>query len=90
DDGMKRFLSDRTRNRYNPQSGKLEISKIFDWYGKDFERGHKGFTSVKGAMARYADRLADKPEDRAAVKAEKADIEFLDYDWSLNDTKSSR
>lgn len=90
DDGMKRFLSDRARNRYNPQSGKLEISRIFDWYGKDFERGHKGFTSVKGAMARYADRLADTPEDRAAVKAEKADIEFLDYDWSLNDTKSSR
>jgi hypothetical protein len=90
DDGMKRFLSDRTRNRYNPQTRKLEISKIFDWYGKDFEKGHKGFASVKGAMARYADQLADKPEDRALVKAEKADIAFLDYDWSLNDVKSSQ
>jgi Protein of unknown function, DUF547 len=90
DDGMKRFLSDRSRNRYNPQSRKLEISKIFDWYGKDFEKGHKGFASVKGTMARYADQLADKPEDRALVKAEKADISFLDYDWSLNDVKSSQ
>ena len=84
DDGMKRFLSDRTRNRYDPQARKLEISKIFDWYGKDFEKGHKGFSSVKGVMARYADQLADKPEDRALVKAGKADIAFLDYDWSLN------
>jgi len=87
EDGMKRFLSDRTRNRYNPQTGKLEISKIFDWYGKDFEKGHKGYASVKATMARYADLLADKPEDRAAVKGEKAEVGFLDYDWSLNDAK---
>ena len=87
EDGMRRFLSDRTRNRYNPQSRKLEISKIFDWYGKDFEKGHKGFTSVKATMARYADLLADKPEDRAAVRDQKADVIFLDYDWSLNDAK---
>jgi len=39
EDGMRRFLSDRSRNRLNTQSKKLEISKIFDWYGKDFEKG---------------------------------------------------
>jgi hypothetical protein len=87
DDGMKRFLSDRTRNRYNAQSKKLEVSKIFDWYGKDFEKGHKGYTSVKATMAHYADQLADKPEDRSAVRDQKADVTFLDYDWSLNDAK---
>jgi uncharacterized protein DUF547 len=87
EDGMKRFLAERTRNRYNPQSGKLEISKIFDWYGKDFEKGHKGYASVKGTLARYADQLADKPEDRAVVKGEKADVVFLDYDWALNDIR---
>jgi hypothetical protein len=85
EDGMKRFLSDRTRNRYSPQTGKLEISRIFDWYGKDFTKGHKGYTSVKQAMAKYADQLADKPEDRAAVREQKAEIAFLEYDWSLND-----
>lgn len=87
DDGMTRFLGDRTRNRYNPQKRKLEISKIFDWYGKDFEKGHKGYTTVKATMARYADVLADKPEDRAAVREQKVDVDFLDYDWALNDTK---
>jgi hypothetical protein len=85
--GMKRFLSDRSRNRYNPQARKLEISKIFDWYGKDFEKGHKGYASVKATMARYADQLADKPEDRALVRDQKADVSFLDYDWSLNGVK---
>ena len=87
DDGLKRFLSDRTRNRFNPQTKKLEISKIFDWYGKDFEKGHKGFTSVKQTMSKYADQLADSPADRALVKDQKADVTFLDYDWSLNDNK---
>ena len=87
DDAMKRFLSDRTRNRYNASAKRLEVSKIFDWYGKDFERGHKGYTSVKATMARHADQLADKPEDRAVVRGEKADVTFLDYDWSLNDAR---
>jgi len=86
-DGMTRFLSDRTRNRYDPDSGKLELSMIFKWYGGDFEKGNKGFTSVKQAMSKFADQFADKPGDRAAVRGEKADIAFLDYDWSLNDAK---
>ena len=89
EDGMRRFLSDRTRNRYNPQTKKLELSKIFDWYGKDFEKGNKGYTSVKATMAKYADLLAQSPEDREAVRSQKADIAFLDYDWSLNDSSRS-
>jgi Protein of unknown function, DUF547 len=87
DDAMKRFLSDRSRNRYDPQTGKLEVSRIFDWYGKDFDKSHKGFTSVKAALAKYADQLADKPADRAAVKAQGAEVTFLEYDWSLNDVR---
>ena len=85
EDAFRRFLSDRKRNRYDPASGKLEVSKIFDWYGKDFEKGYKGFTSLKATFARYADILADKPGDRARVREQKADVAFLDYDWGLND-----
>ena len=85
EDAFRRFMSDRKRNRYDPASGKLEVSKIFDWYGKDFEKGYKGFTSLKATFARYADALADKPEDRARVREQKADVAFLDYDWGLND-----
>ena len=87
EDAMRRFMSDRTRNRYNPGTRKLEVSKIFDWYGKDFEKGHKGYTSLKATLARYADLLADRPEDRAAVRAQQVDVAFLDYDWGLNDAK---
>ena len=87
DDAMRRFFSDRTRNRYNPETRRLEVSKIFDWYGKDFEKGHKGYASVKATAGKYADLLADKPEDRALVRDQKAEVAFLDYDWSLNDAR---
>jgi hypothetical protein len=87
EDAMRRFMSDRTRNRYNAQARKLEVSKIFDWYGKDFEKGHKGYSSVKGTAARYADLLADAPTDREAVRSQSADVAFLDYDWKLNDSR---
>jgi hypothetical protein len=87
DDLFKRFMSDRSRNRYNAKTHTAEISHIFDWYGKDFSQGHKGFSSVADVAARYADQLADAPEDRAALRDKKASIAFLDYDWSLNDVK---
>jgi hypothetical protein len=87
EDAMRRFLSDRSRNRYNRESKRLEVSKIFDWYGKDFERGHKGYTSLRATLAKYADQLAERPEDRAAVRDPKVEIAFLEYDWALNDGK---
>ena len=87
DDAMRRFLSDRTRNRYNRETKRLEVSKIFEWYGKDFERGHKGYASVRATMARHAELLAERPEDVAAIRDPKVEIAFLDYDWTLNDAK---
>jgi hypothetical protein len=82
-----RFLSDHSRNRYNSGSGKLEVSKIFDWYGEDFKLGHKGITSLPAFLARHADQLADAPVDRERIKAQQAAVGFLDYDWKLNDAR---
>jgi hypothetical protein len=87
EDAMRRFMSDRTRNRYDPRTRRLEVSRIFDWYGKDFERGHRGFASLKATFARYAEQLADAPEDRAALREQRSEVSFLDYDWSLNDAR---
>ncbi|HYN13190.1 MAG TPA: DUF547 domain-containing protein [Burkholderiales bacterium] len=67
-----RFLSDRSRNRY--RDGRLELSKIFDWFKEDFE-------PREGYFARYAAVLG--VPDRIPP------LSFLDYDWSLNDSRSS-
>ncbi len=37
DDGMQRFMADRTRNRF--KDGKLEVNSIFKWFREDFEKG---------------------------------------------------
>lgn len=78
-----RFISDRSRNRY--ADGKLQVSRIFDWYGGDFKLGHQGFTSLPVFMARYADQLADAPADRERIRSQRVDVAFLEYDWKLND-----
>lgn len=87
DDSMRRFLADRSRNRYDTGARKLEVSRIFDWYGGDFATGSRGFTSVAETLALFADELADSPDDRALVRAGRVPVEFLDYDWRLNDTR---
>lgn len=87
DEQALRFLSDRPRNRFDPAAGKLEVSKIFDWYGEDFKLGHRGIDSLTGFLARYAEQLADAPADRARIKAQQVPVGFLDYDWSLNDAR---
>ena len=87
DDGMKRFLADGTRNRHDAASGRLLVSKIFEWYGKDFEKGHKSYDSLKTTFARHAAQLAATPEAQAKVRSGDYKLEFLDYDWKLNDSR---
>jgi hypothetical protein len=82
EDGMMRFLGDRTRNRV--ADGKLQVNSIFKWFQEDFEKGQKGFKQVEDVFAKYATQLSDKPEEQAAIKAKSLPIVHLDYDWSLN------
>jgi len=72
DEQAVRFLSDRTRNRF--RDGRLEVSKIFDWFEEDFVPYEKYF-------ARYAAVLQ--------YPGGPVPVEFLDYDWSLNGLPSS-
>jgi hypothetical protein len=72
DEQAVRFLSDRSRNRF--RDGRLEVSKIFDWFTEDFVPLEKYF-------ARYAKTLEYPGGD--------VPIRFLDYDWSLNAYRSS-
>jgi Skp family chaperone for outer membrane proteins len=84
---FRRFMSDRSRNRYNAQAKTVEVSSIFDWYKADFEKGHRGFTKVEDVFARYANELADNEADRAALRAKSVPYKYLEYDWSLNDVR---
>jgi hypothetical protein len=91
----RRFLSDRSRNRYNGETGQLEVSKIFDWFKEDWTSGYAGIggnaapvTSREQFFARYAKLLADKPDAQEKIAQQKAALAFLDYDWALNAAKN--
>ena len=84
EDGMRRFMADRTRNRV--KGDKVEVSPIFRWFREDFEKGHGGFNKVEDLLAKYAEQLSDQPAEQAALKAKTLSVSHLDYDWSLNDT----
>ena len=83
EDGMKRFMSDPTRNRY--VDGRAELSEIFKWFGEDFQKGHRGIRNLNDLVLRYADGLGVPMTERDAIRAGSARIRYLDYDWSLND-----
>lgn len=83
EDGMRRFMGDRTRNRV--KGDKVEASSIFKWFREDFEQGHGGFKQVEDVFAKYAEQLSDQPAEQAALKAKTLGVNHLDYDWSLND-----
>jgi hypothetical protein len=90
----RRFLSDRSRNRFDPVSGRLEVSQIFDWYEVDWTSGYRGLDgaavplrSREQFFAGYADVLTDSAQDRNLIRARKAPLVILDYDWGLNDVK---
>lgn len=92
EDLMRRFMADRSRNRFDPASGTLQLSRIFDWYGEDFRGGgrsflgHAGYAAVTEVGARYAELLADREPDRARLRSGQVTVAFLEYDWALNAT----
>jgi hypothetical protein len=65
----KLFLNNPVKNKIS--ADKIELSKIFSWFRKDFKK--------KGS-------LIDFLNNYAPVKINKnAEIDYLDYDWNLNE-----
>jgi len=87
DEQVVRFISDKSRNRYNASASALEVSEIFKWYREDFESGYKGIRSREQFFAKYAPQLAEGAENQQAVRGQKAAIRHIEYDWRLNDVK---
>lgn len=68
----KNFMSDKNKNYFSGQDKTLYISRIFNWYGADFNAKYKGYMN-------FIKRYIKTPTTFAT--------EWLDYDWSLNDKK---
>ena len=79
DEQAKLFLRDESRNYI--KNGIIHLSKIFDWFDKDFKQKSG---SVEKFVAPYMS------DDKALIKkiaSGKFKTKFLNYDWNLNETK---
>jgi len=66
---MRSFVNDSNRNIIT--SKKVTISKIFDWYKKDFTK--------KGSLISYIQRYSN------VELSKKAKVKYMDYNWTLNE-----
>lgn len=78
DEQARRFLTTPAKNRVPADEGTIELSKIFDWFGGDFG---KDDAALQRFIAPYFEG-----EVREALEADGYEVNFLTYDWSLNDT----
>jgi Protein of unknown function, DUF547 len=85
EEATKLFLADRSRNRLRGST--LEVSSIFKWYREDFERGWRGATNLGDFLTLYKDSLGLNGKAVDGLRSRAIDIDFLDYDWRLNDVK---
>lgn len=77
DEAAREFLRNPEQNRYDASTNTLYLSSVFDWFAEDFQQAAG---SVPAFVARYLE------EDAAEnVRARQPRIEFLDYDWDLNE-----
>lgn len=66
------FIMNKSKNYYDKKKRTLYFSMIFKWYGADFNYKYKGYRN-------YVSKILKAPKG--------FEQEWLDYDWSLNDSK---
>jgi hypothetical protein len=66
----KKFLLNTNKNKLKGDI--LLLSKIFDWYGEDFEKSH-------GSVSKFVGKYIKLPK--------KFELAYLPYDWKLNSSK---
>lgn len=85
-DQTSRFLADSEKGlRLDAEEGTIHLSSIFKWYAGDFTGGSTvvSFFFREGVLDWVS---AHVPEELAArIEAVEPEIDYMDYDWSLND-----
>jgi hypothetical protein len=85
DQQMQLFLSDDTQNTFDQQNQVVKLSSVFKWYKEDFEKGDRGFRQLYDVIRQYKGNIADNAQQVKLLGSKTYAIEFLEYDWSLND-----
>lgn len=71
------FVSDRTRNGYNPKTNTFEVSSLFNSKREDFVRAAGSVPKFLAARMKLEPPLTE-------VAIAKANVKYISYDWKLN------
>lgn len=71
------FFSNSRHFQFEASSQRVKLSSILNWFGEDFGVNHASqLESIRSFLP---------PEAQQKMNAQKANVSFLKYDWSLND-----
>ena len=74
EDQAEKFLSDPNKFRYEKKSDKIHFSPIFKWFKEDFKQ--------RGGVTAFIKNYL--PKEIAGALSPRTAVEWLDYDWRLN------
>jgi hypothetical protein len=79
------FVNDDRNVHVDHESKTIYLSTIFKWFKKDFvsELRKRGLPTERGAVA-YVESVAGHKKRDELLSAADYDVEYIDYDWSLN------
>lgn len=80
DDAMRGFATAPEHCRYDPSTGTVTLSAIFDWYEKDFLADEKRRGTMRPTLLDAVNRY--RPEDAKLPAG--TEIRFAEYDKSIN------
>lgn len=86
----KRFINDPRNVRFDPETKKLQLSKIFDWFKEDFLTYLKEKKNIQNPhISQYILMYLDGPQRAALEKTPVNEIKvgYFSYDKSLNEQK---
>ncbi|MEM6521490.1 MAG: DUF547 domain-containing protein [Cyanobacteria bacterium P01_C01_bin.70] len=89
DDQVEMFLAKTDGLEIDQSTGVVYLSKIFDWFGDDWnatyetDDGFAGSTAQKSVLNFVSNYVS--AEEAAYLQAGNYDVRYFNYDWSLND-----
>lgn len=91
-DQARKFLADPKKFKIVRDEGEVYLSPIFKWFGGDFVKTYRTdkrfleFDDDERAVLNFISGYLRAP-DKKYLSGGKYDVEYLDYDWSLNERK---
>jgi hypothetical protein len=88
----RQFVNDPERTIIDVDNATILVTEIFSWFGDDLIpqysslEGHDHLSAKKRAVIGFVSAFANESTRRKLISVKKWQVEYIPYDWALNDT----